>query len=494
MRKKRRANGTEISDTEEAEEEKAHSQQQQQQNDEKECNEPPRKKPRVVRRAKARKSAAATGIDENQDEVLLAHFKSDVKQERKPHCWPEYNPAPGVREQINARVSECETHNVVTKADLAYEFPSMAALAIQLNGVRLKREMEVCVSMYEPRATARIFRTGTLNIVGAKSAEIARLAVYQITRYINERMRLALMPSNIVVSNTMAMMYLNYRLDINRLCREVLQADGRETKKVFGAANVALAGGVALLFASGKIVIFGPRGPDDLVRMRDELLQRLPRFYDGHIDHEKVREEKTLDQKRQKEEKSRVQFMENALKLRQNIVSAQRRSHHRYDKAFTRIVGLESIRISDCLHMVGDLKRLIAANRAKVPFQQPTVAAINSPEKDVCRHRLFVQYKSDQDGKQEPFRPIGIMGSVNILKLFRQNNLPIPDHFLAPPPPVVKRYKVKNPHGAPGEFHRIEGENLRFALAADGKERYRVPKAKSRPAKRPAAAAAAAAH
>lgn len=501
MRKKRRADGTEIVSDGEEEEEEAKVR--------KNAPPPPQVGPaplpeRPLKKQRVeRKNEPAVGFEVEGDQgeatdeaILLEHLQREAKRQREVNIFPAATLPQDRVDFINRNVSECVTHNVVTQATLGYKFPSMAALAIRLNGIRVKRQMEVCVSMLEPRATARIFRTGKVSIVGAKSAAVARQAIYAITRYINEKMNLALIPSDISVNNTMAMMYLNYRLDVDRLCREVTTPSGREIEKVFGAANVAVAGGVALLFPSGKIVIFGPREAEDLARVRELLLARLPHFFDGEIDPRQLKEEKLAAERALQDARARLKFENNVTKRKLAIETGDRRVHHRYNsKAFQYLVDLAGIQISDCLHLVGDLKRLNAANRAKVALPEPTVSAIDSPEKDVCRHRLFIRYKGSDE---TIYHPIGVAGSVDIVKLYRRNNLALPHHFLVPPPPVQKRHKVKNPTGEEGEFHRVEGVNLRFALAPDGQERVREPKAdkkkkKVRIKKRPAAAAAAAA-
>jgi len=384
---------------------------------------------------------------------------------------------------INRNVSPALIHNVVAKAQFNHRF-SVADLAMRLHGLHNRRKFSapVCLGMKHPRVTALVFSTGTVVVVGAKSDDIARLAIYRLADYIARQTGIVVKPSGITINNIMATVYLGYRVDLKRVCTSLKQANGEYPKIVFGAAKIYVKGGVVMLFSSGKFVVCGPRHTDELIHIRDDLIPKLAQFHNGDVDLEKQRREQQEAKELERREAERRRQENDIRKIRKKIEGGKRRLRHKYpSSAVSRIVDLEEIKMDDCMHLVGARVALANAIKNGTTLPVPTVAAIHA-DKDVCRHRLRVRFKN---AATKELHKIGWLGSMDILRLYRQNGLEVPAHFSVPPPPVQKRRgSTKNPNHDDGEFHQIEGEVLRFDFvgaetnnaASAGQKRRRVTK------------------
>lgn len=518
MRPKKKADGSIVEEEPEEEEE-----------EKKAPPSPPQPKPRSrtpKRKPAVKPSAAAIAADDGDAAIgdggsgdpevdnkeFGAMLRSAVRESRKLRLKQGVtvvDAAPLSHAKIahmNRNVSAALIHNVVAKASFNHLF-SVADLAMRLHGLHNRRKFSapVCLGMKNPRVTALVFSTGTVLVVGAKSVDIARLAIYRLADYIARQTGVVVRPSGLAINNIMATVYLGYRIDLKRVCTQLKQANGDFPKIVFGAAKIYVKYGVVMLFSSGKFVVCGPRNTDQLTHIREELMPQLAQFHDGDVDLEQQRREQQEAKELERRESERRRLENDILKIRKKIETGKRRIRHRYPSSSVgHIVDVEEIQMAPCMHLVGARVALTNAAKKGIKLPVPTVAAIHASS-DVCRHRLMIRFKNAMSTK---LHRIGWMGSMDILRLYRQNGLPIPDHFSVPPPPVQKRRgSTKNPHGEDGEFHQIEGEVLRFdfvgteqpkASGAGGKRRRASRDPPSKPKKKkqkttPSKAAAAAA-
>ncbi|KAL0633782.1 TATA-binding protein (TBP) [Maublancomyces gigas] len=141
-----------------------------------------------------------------------------------------------------------------------------------------KRFPGVIIRIREPKATALVFRSGKMVIIGAKSEECVKLAARKFTRIIQ---KVGFQPkfADFKVRNVVATCVLGFNIRLEGLAMKHRQFAHYEPELFPGLIyRIADSSAVVLAFTTGKIVITGAKTRQAMYKIFDDIYPVLREF------------------------------------------------------------------------------------------------------------------------------------------------------------------------------------------------------------------------
>jgi transcription initiation factor TFIID TATA-box-binding protein len=176
--------------------------------------------------------------------------------------------------------------NIVASADFGIEF-DLFKISSQVRNAEYnpRRFQAVILRIQSPRATALVFKTGKMNIVGCNKEEDAELAAKKfgrIVQLIGYRMKLKLF----TISNIVATIACNFPVDLMMIARHPGHRQlAKYEPEVFAGViyKIPQPRVTLLIFASGKIVMTGAKSREMLMKAAEWVYPILQMFQKQEI-------------------------------------------------------------------------------------------------------------------------------------------------------------------------------------------------------------------
>ncbi len=177
-----------------------------------------------------------------------------------------------IREGAKMSNVEVQIQNVVAVASLDQKFDLLAIMKVFMNvEYRPKKFPGLVFRLKRPKTATLIFNSGKMVCTGAKSEKIARSAVGKVVRELKKEGIIILGKPRITIVNMVASADIHGKVDLENVSM-VLDNIMYEPEQFPGAVyRMKKPKVVILIFASGRLVITGAKGEEQIHEAAEKM-------------------------------------------------------------------------------------------------------------------------------------------------------------------------------------------------------------------------------